>query len=579
MNEKKRVGLIRSAFTALKYNRVSDAKGTPLRMQLFAFFMFFTIFIIASFLLILLGLGVTVKGTPKLREHMDSTLSLLSDQIYDELNTLSVQGLNMSDKLSADIDNYLHSESISASQLQQHPEIIEPLLSRQAAYLLNTLEYSKCSGAFILLDATVNPTLENAESSKAGILINRTVPNVIGYNGTELHYLRGPASIARTNNIELLGQWKMEFDTVGQSYWFDVMETARQNPDLELSRLYYWTEKVVMKDNSETAMFLIIPLRSAEGDVYGVCGLQYSSMFFKYQYSPDNSKYTKIFSVLAPFSEASGQTVDFNGSLIAGNSYLTGTSIDTQATISHNDNGFDIFNCDNDISYGGLSHTIRIYPSNSPYAELNPVYCLLMPKEDLDSAITGNSIYLYIFIIILLLVSFLVSLFISNRYIRPLTEAFKNIKSQNYAMLQNKYFEINDLMEFLATRDNEQEAKAPESGALKVIENTVSAESEPDATQTAPAIQDNSTLFDSFMTNINTLSTAEMAVFNLYLEGYTAKEISELLCLSINTIKTHNRRIFAKLNVSGRNELMVYINMMKEKEAREKNTGQIKRII
>lgn len=34
--------------------------------------------------------------------------------------------------------------------------------------------------------------------------------------------------------------------------------------------------------------------------------------------------------------------------------------------------------------------------------------------------------------------------------------------------------------------------------------------------------------------------------------------------MSINTIKTHNRRIFAKLNVSTRKELLVYIDMMKE---------------
>jgi len=48
------------------------------------------------------------------------------------------------------------------------------------------------------------------------------------------------------------------------------------------------------------------------------------------------------------------------------------------------------------------------------------------------------------------------------------------------------------------------------------------------------------------------------------MEGYTGKEIAEKLYLSINTIKTHNRRIYEKMNVSSRNELMVYIKMMKE---------------
>lgn len=50
----------------------------------------------------------------------------------------------------------------------------------------------------------------------------------------------------------------------------------------------------------------------------------------------------------------------------------------------------------------------------------------------------------------------------------------------------------------------------------------------------------------------------------MYIRGYKAQEIADELHLSINTIKTHNRRIFAKLNVSTRKELLVYLDMMKE---------------
>jgi DNA-binding CsgD family transcriptional regulator len=68
--------------------------------------------------------------------------------------------------------------------------------------------------------------------------------------------------------------------------------------------------------------------------------------------------------------------------------------------------------------------------------------------------------------------------------------------------------------------------------------------------------------------NIKTLSPAERAVFNLYMEGYTAQEIAKILCLSINTIKTHNKRIYSKLNVTSRKELLVYVKMMQEKDGK-----------
>ena len=61
------------------------------------------------------------------------------------------------------------------------------------------------------------------------------------------------------------------------------------------------------------------------------------------------------------------------------------------------------------------------------------------------------------------------------------------------------------------------------------------------------------------------ISYVASLVFNLYTEGFDAKKITEILCLSMNTIKTHNRRIFQKLGVSSRKELLVYVNMMKEK--------------
>ncbi|HAF60362.1 MAG TPA: hypothetical protein DCK81_04395 [Clostridiales bacterium UBA9856] len=43
------------------------------------------------------------------------------------------------------------------------------------------------------------------------------------------------------------------------------------------------------------------------------------------------------------------------------------------------------------------------------------------------------------------------------------------------------------------------------------------------------------------------------------------REITEENELSINTIKTHNKRIYYKLGVSSRRELMVYLRKMREK--------------
>ena len=102
--------------------------------------------------------------------------------------------------------------------------------------------------------------------------------------------------------------------------------------------------------------------------------------------------------------------------------------------------------------------------------------------------------------------------------------------------LQKTYInEIDDLLEFTATNDTTQE----------------------DVDMSA---------FYEFKKNIKKLSRAEAAVFNLYMEGYSANKIAETLYVSINTIKSHNKNIYRKLNVTSRKELMVYSQMMKTVE-------------
>jgi RNA polymerase sigma factor (sigma-70 family) len=98
--------------------------------------------------------------------------------------------------------------------------------------------------------------------------------------------------------------------------------------------------------------------------------------------------------------------------------------------------------------------------------------------------------------------------------------------------------EIDDLIEFLSMHNEKIQEQKDDTLASEVL--------------------------DKFLENTKTLSPAERAVFDLYVEGYNAKEISEKLCLSINTIKTHNKRIYMKLNVASRKELLLYVQMLKE---------------
>ncbi|MCL2107383.1 MAG: helix-turn-helix transcriptional regulator, partial [Oscillospiraceae bacterium] len=73
-------------------------------------------------------------------------------------------------------------------------------------------------------------------------------------------------------------------------------------------------------------------------------------------------------------------------------------------------------------------------------------------------------------------------------------------------------------------------------------------------------------LFEDFMARAKTLTPTEMIILGHYAGGKKTDEILALMFIAPSTLKNHNTNIFRKLQVSNRDELMVYINLMRRCE-------------
>ena len=62
---------------------------------------------------------------------------------------------------------------------------------------------------------------------------------------------------------------------------------------------------------------------------------------------------------------------------------------------------------------------------------------------------------------------------------------------------------------------------------------------------------------------LHSLTAKEEEIFNLYLEGKRAKDIIEILEITQNTLKYHNKNIYSKLGVNSRKQLLEYAALMK----------------
>ncbi|MEG6520378.1 LuxR C-terminal-related transcriptional regulator [Desulfotomaculum sp. 1211_IL3151] len=526
------LGLYREAI------RRGGQNGLPMRLRLFLFLILFLNAIMLGVLLILFSSGVFKTGSLEHRPVLGSELTHIAQDIYKSFGTVSVRATDLAKELSVALERNLKEHGSSAASLQESPDLLEHLLEDELGRLTGALEKSGASGVFLLLDATVNPALPDGADSRACLYLKNMEPNIVNGMAANLRFGVGPMAIARNHGIHLLPQWQMEMD-VGESPGFiEVMAAAREQKR-PLSRLYRWSEAMLLPGGSERIMLCTVPLVASDGTVFGVCSFEVSEMLFKLSHALESEGYDHLFCLLSPLEE---NTLRLSGALFAGN-FSAGPAAPehTQIEISSGSGGFYSYRQPEKEGYAGLHETISLYPVDSVYGNEQWAVALMMPDKGLNMLISGRNRNLILGLLLLMFVNVGLASFISHRYIRPVAAALEHLKKPDPAA-KTKIPEIDDLIKFLAAQDE-----------LPV----------PTETKELPA-QEYSTLYQEFIKNIKSLSAAETSVFNLYVQGHTAKEIAKILCLSINTIKTHNRRIYMKLNVTSRKELMVYIQMMEE---------------
>ena len=87
------------------------------------------------------------------------------------------------------------------------------------------------------------------------------------------------------------------------------------------------------------------------------------------------------------------------------------------------------------------------------------------------------------------------------------------------------------------------------------------ANKEQDTSETLPP--DLEQLLQGFAQKAETLTSAERRILQFYIDGYETAEIPELAYISINTVKKHNRSIYQKMEVASKDELMLYLSLLR----------------
>lgn len=517
--------------------RNTGAHGMSMGLRLFLFLTVLVLTTILGVVAILFISGTFTAGLSESRRIIESELLHASEGISKQYEYVSIHTINLSQELSRSIEKNADQMGISLANLQDHPEKLEDIISREFDRILFCLQKSQSSGAFFILDATVNPALEKAKYSRAGLYIKNMEPNILSSFTPNYIVLRGSPTISRNNELSLHTQWSMEFDISDAPYYYRPINAAKSNKQLKLSRLYYWSPALKLPNTSEEVMLCSAPLIDSHGNVFGVCGLEVSAMLFKLSNMPNNRIYTRLFYTLSPIDK---DTIKLDQSMFAGCYSARLLSRGQTLKFSENKYSFYSYTEKNHGRFLGIHKPLRLYPEGSAFADEQWVVAAMVPEEDVVTSVTRLNLLLIGSLMLLFVLGVMASFVLSHWFLKPITEGLAMIKSADLnSASKTKIPEIDGLIEYLALHNQELYEKARQENI-------------------------SSSILDEFLEKTKKLTPAERSVFDLYRKGYTAKEISEELCLSINTIKTHTKRIYTKLNIASREELLLYDSLLKE---------------
>jgi len=438
-------------------------------------------------------------------------LNYTAQNISSQYRQISAEAVQLSKDLSLSLENKLREQGMNVTEMVQQPELIEELLTEEYERTLLYMQNTQSTGAFIFLDG-------------AGLYLKRE-------------------KLSQTN----LASLKTQFD-VSEAWFFEApLRQARQH-DLALDQLYYWSKPLTLPGTTEKVMLCSVPLIDSEGNAFGVSGFEVSADYFTQEYALNRDIFPGIFCLFGLLkdnplqSSAAMYSGQYSGlSKDGGDLAFHIVEENEKANPSNKKLTFNRYVEENGGDYLGFHTQVELYPPESPFINDNWALAVMVPEGDVRSVISDHSFRLILMFGFLALFGITLSYGLSKCYIKPIACGLDLIRAHNFNRQSPKtrITEIDDLLDYLS--------KQRESQSRQYKQEELPSE-----------------VLNIFLSNIKTLTPAERNVFNLYLQDYTAKEIAGILCLSINTIKTHTKRIYSKLNIFSRRELLLYMDMLRE---------------
>ena len=529
----------------------------PLKRKLFGYMLLLAALLAAALVLGLILFGRFDSAEKSACEALDIQLEVFEKDVFTHFDRLAAAGIQLSKDATALLEGRLAELNLSFEGLTDCDGAIADIQGALIEPLRQKLLQERCSGVFVLLDATVNASLPDAGNSRTGLYLQRT-----GYDNADGSILlyRGIADIGKAHGVMPHRKWRLEFRT-------DLIpgyaEFAKRGQPLE--RAYGLTDRFTLPGTSDDVVLMVVPMTGADGRFYGICGYEISASYFA-AYHAQPTKIPRLTCLLTPGAR---QNLDASAGLSCGGDDGYHRIPRGVLSLEHMHGGLTHFRGDG-LSYVGLTREIKLSQTNPDYA-----LTVMVLKSDYDRAVRKNIAQNLLLWALLRFFAVSCCLYFSRRFLSPILKALEQIKSDDRGGLHSPVPEIDDLFAFLAQKDIAHEAAvralAEENSAARVEKERLRSEFESAQAEIARLAYSRKQEIDpddykQFLVGIHMLTPAERRIFGYYLEGRTVKEITAIAEIKESTLRYHNQNIYGKLGVNSLKQLLRYAALMQQED-------------
>ena len=513
---------------------------------------------VLSLVLLLLSIfGVLNPTKSQILDELDTQLSAYADHIVKDYDKIAAYAISFSEQMGSEIHDYLAQENLTFKDLKDNTEALTELQVRLYSTVYLHMQLAPSSGAFYILDTTVNSSSETPFFN--GIYLKYINLSSESTVNNKIALYRGSYTTGKRAKLTFHSGWRNEIRT-------EFFESC--NAEFDDGRYYVLSPVMDISETWEQARYLYVPIRDTRGTIIGVCGFEISNLFF--QLSQNVSEGVSSHIVFGLLDQQKGR---YSGQFSSSRYRI---SEDALFQMSQSQ-GITNFTFDSE-SCIGATRTIEL--GGDAFTAT-----LMIPDVLYNDMVTRGQLRTIGIIAIVVLFTFGCCTIMSKKYVAPILRKIDAVTSNGEADGTLRIREIDDLFTYLEERDLQHDQQ------LKVLEEArAKAELEAEKTRLAyeKALEEYELAqkqiqqlsreqkkdivledYEFFVCNLATLTPTEYRIYELYLEGKTAAEIAGIIGITDNTMKYHNKNIYSKLGISSRKQLLRFAALKQHQDRKE----------